>query len=155
MRIGFAVSSDCNSQLIHTIFENTRYFIGDVLLFCENKGKSLLNYNIPTFSIEDSFYFISSPLVATNIKTAESILKNGSKSEKYLYLYDLEWYFKNDFKYNDFEKIYRNEQLKIIVENDEYADIFEKCWNRKPCSVIPEIDLNKIYRLYYGHTKSN
>jgi len=104
MRIGFAIENDCNSQLIHSIFEQTKYFIGDVILFCENKSKPLLNYNLSTFSIDDSFYFINSPLVATNIKTANSILTNGSNSKKYLYLYDLEWYKKiNSLSYDYFE----------------------------------------------------
>ena len=63
-------------------------------------------------------------------------------------MYDLEWYANASFNYNDFEKIYRNQNLEIIAENEEYANIFTKCWNRKPCAVIPEIDLNQIYRLY-------
>jgi len=156
MRIGFAIENDCNSQLIHSIFEQTKYFIGDVILFCENKSKPLLNYNLSTFSIDDSFYFINSPLVATNIKTANSILTNGSNSKKYLYLYDLEWYKKiNSLSYDYFESIYRNSKIDIIVENEEYAKLFYKCWNREPCSIIPNFDLNKLYRLYYGHTKNN
>jgi len=156
MRIGFAIDSDCNSQFMYSVFEQTKYFIGDVLFFCERKGNSLLNYNICSFPIEDSFYFTQSPLIATSINTAKSILNNHSNTKKYLYLYDLEWYQKiSKFNYDHFEQIYRNKDLEIIAENEDFAKIFTRCWNRKPCAVIPKTNLNEIYRLYYGHSKSN
>lgn len=156
MRIGFALDTDANSQLIHNIFEQTKYFIGDILLFCESKGESLLNYNLSTFPMEDSFYFINSPLVATSIQTAKSIIKNGIKCKKYLYLYDLEWYKKiNLYNYDYFSEVYHNKDIEIIAENEEYFKIFSKCWNREPCGIVEQSDLNKMYRLYYGHTKNN
>lgn len=111
--------------------------------------------NDPTVPVIDSSF--SCPVVAflphfkgncisTDIYTTEQILKNSSTSNKFFYVWDLEWTIKR-FNYNKTVELMRNKNLKIIARSNSHAAIISNFCNKDVCGVVDNWESSKLLEI--------
>lgn len=86
-------------------------------------------------------------LVATDIRSAEQVLKSPGPSKKYFYLWNLEWLYIPGFTNARLSNVYQNPDLDLIVRSTYHADLVTKCW-KKPVSIIEDFDKNEFTKIF-------
>lgn len=88
--------------------------------------------------------FNDGALIAMNIRNAKRILNCPNNSTKVLYLFNLEWMFK-EFLYEDLYSVFTNKDLTIVVRSEDYIDPLKKGFGVTPIAVLEEFDLEKLW----------
>ena len=76
---------------------------------------------------------------------AETLLHMPGPCRKYLYLWNFEWVFKKNGLYNDYAKIYLNEDLNILTRSKSHQRIFLNTWSES--EVLEDFNNEKIVEI--------
>lgn len=86
-------------------------------------------------------------LVATDIRSAEQVLKSPGPSKKYFYIWNLEWLYLQSFNNARLANVYQNPKLELIVRSEYHADLVSKCW-KTPSFIIEDFDKNEFKKIF-------
>ena len=81
--------------------------------------------------------------ISTNLHEAETLLKSYNKSDKYLYLWDIDWLEKPVY-YKTAQKIILNDRLKIIARSKDHANVIENFCNKSPEGIVDNWRLDQL-----------
>ena len=84
--------------------------------------------------------------ISTTIAEAEMLLKSNNNSDKYLYLWDMEWTNK-PVNYSQACNILLDERLKIIARSKSHAQIIENFCNKKPIGIVEDWNNEQLLTL--------
>ena len=150
-KLGIAVSSFGASQLSYLIINNVNKYLQteyktDIIGFYENLTKYSLD---PQFSCMQGveMWGYTGNVIATNLSSAQDIIKIPSIKKKFFYVWDLEWVDIIDKDYLKLRQIYRHPKLKIITRCQDYADILNDMWGIKISSIIEDFDIKKLMEI--------
>ena len=96
----------------------------------------------PVFYMKDAFLY-EGIMVATDLFSAECLIKMPSPEKKYFYNWALEWTF---FDMPDFERInsiYRG--INLLANTEEDSKTLSKVW-KTPAETLPKFDILNLLR---------
>lgn len=82
-------------------------------------------------------------VMATNLKTAKSLIDVTGPNKKYFYIWDLEWLRMRDFYYDDISDIYTSDELNLVVRSEHHYDLVSKCW-KEPSLIMENFDAKTL-----------
>lgn len=91
-------------------------------------------------------------LVATDLDSAEAMLKSPLPCDKALYVWDLEWLRRGMDNFARNVGIYRDPRFTLISRSESHAKQIQNYCNRKVDAIIPNIYLLGIYNEVYSTT---
>lgn len=117
----------------------------DVLLFYEHYN------NIPILPYvgmlqQREVWGFDAPVCATDFSSAQKLVNCPRPRPKYYYVWDLEWIYMDGVSYEDYKKVFHNDDLTLIARSKEHADIITRCW-KEPKYIIPDFDKDKFLEL--------
>jgi len=81
--------------------------------------------------------------ICTSINEADLLLKSSNNSNKYLYLWDLEWLYQPK-DYSSICKILLDQRLSIIARSHVHAKLIENFCNKKPIGILDNWNFNEL-----------
>tara|TARA_R100000005_G_C4938785_1_gene164325 strand:- start:96 stop:557 length:462 start_codon:yes stop_codon:yes gene_type:complete len=105
----------------------------------------------PLFGCKLASFLISynGVLISTTLEEAESSLRLPNKSDRYLYLWNLDW-LENPVYFSTAMNILRNDKLKVIARSDSHAEIIENFANIKVQGIASDWNMSQLQKIIYG-----
>lgn len=114
-------------------------------VFCNRHALPVLQ---PLFGVKLANFLSSynGVLISTTLEDAESSLKLANKSDRYLYLWELDW-MDNPVYFSVAMNILRNPKLKVIARSESHKKVIEDFANIKVWGVLDDWDKDQILNL--------
>lgn len=90
------------------------------------------------------------PMIATCLSTAYKLLNAVGPTDKWYYVYDLEWQRPINAYYELHANVLQNPKIKLMTRNEEYKTVIETCFNRKVEAVVDDFNLEQIKRVIFN-----
>lgn len=152
MRIGISVDSLGVSHLamvlidqINAIGKLDKYI--DVIVFY-HRYDTLLKPPLFAMLQEEEMWGYDAPVVATTLKTAQTLLFCPKPTKKFFYVWDLEWMY-GMYDVDEMAKVYCNPNLHLIARSEDHADIIEQCW-KKPVDILEDFNNEQLMAIIGG-----
>lgn len=85
------------------------------------------------------------PLMVCSEDCVKSLLNMPSTNDKYFYVWDLEWLYKNhSYEYNN--NIYNNDKIKLIARSQSHFDVLKKCW-KEPVGIVKDFNYEQLVKV--------
>jgi hypothetical protein len=99
----------------------------------------------PFFATKMSLFMSSfkGVLIGTTLEEVRTILKLPAKSDRYFYLWDLDW-LKNPVHFESAMKILRSDHIKIITRSKTHADVVEAFCNKKTIGIVDNWNMEQL-----------
>ena len=91
--------------------------------------------------------------VATSVETANLILKTENSSDKFFYVWDLEW-LRKPMQFTDVVSIMRDERIKLIARSENHKDLIEKYANREVSGIVDNWNMQQLEEILWTPVKS-
>tara|TARA_A100001201_G_scaffold42496_1_gene43301 strand:+ start:18 stop:470 length:453 start_codon:yes stop_codon:yes gene_type:complete len=124
------------------LIEDTDISVG---VFCNRQAIPPIQ---PLFGCKLSSFLISynGIIISTTLEEARSSLKLANKSDRYLYLWDLDW-LENPVYFSTAMEVLRSDKLKVIARSKSHAKMIENFANIKVHAIIDNWNKNDIVKL--------
>lgn len=105
----------------------------DPIVFYDDFKVPLLTPKFATMQHKYMWAF-NSTLMATNLNTADKLIKCISPKRKLFYMWDLEWIHKS-VSLDTLVDIYLHDNIELVARSKEHYDIIKYCWKTPICIV--------------------
>ena len=150
MKAGILVDRIDGSQLSFNITACVNHISNnmvntDIIIFTKEPSAPVLT---PLFAImpETEIWGFDAPVISTSLETASTLLQATGPTQKYFYVWDLEWMRLQDFMHSNLSAIYNNENIELIARSKRHRNIISKCW-RSPSHIINDFDHKDLIRV--------
>jgi hypothetical protein len=93
------------------------------------------------------FQEYSGTVIATTLKEAETVLKTSNNTEKYLYLWEMEW-LTGAINHKTACDIMKN--FKIIARSDSHAKVIKNFSNIEPVGIVDDWNIKQLLNIVEG-----
>lgn len=103
----------------------------------------------PLFSVMNVSYldhFNDGKIICTNLKNLKTIININNKSEKYFYVWDLEW-LRGNYNYMEIVTLMRNDSVSILARSESHAKIIENYCNKPVLSILDDWNYKQLEKL--------
>lgn len=109
----------------------------------------------PLFSCMSIAFFsdFNGIAIATTIEEAGSLLQATNNSDKYLYLWDLNW-TERPVNHEGFCNILRDPRLKIIARSESHARVIENFCNKAPVGIVDDWNHKQLLEIVGGNNEN-
>ena len=116
--------------------------------FFENLSSNVIE---PAFSIMNmsEIWGFEGVLIATSSSTALTLIKSVTNSDKYFYVWDLEW-LRDPDNYHTLLSIYRNPDIKLIARSKTHAKAIKNFCNREVVGIMDDFSLSDLEEIING-----
>jgi hypothetical protein len=114
---------------------------GDQIVFFNYYCEKINTYNIPILPLSYSKYY-NGDIVVFDIASLLIAVNNINSKNIYFYAQNIPWQISYN-NYADWERIFRNDKLKIIAANEDIHDIYSIVWNNS-IGICEEISYEKF-----------
>lgn len=84
--------------------------------------------------------------IATDLISADMLLKSNTASDKYLYLWDIDW-ITNPVNFSVACDILLDDRLKLIARSDSHATIINNFCNKQLDGILDNWDIDELMRI--------
>lgn len=84
--------------------------------------------------------------IATDLIGADMLLKSHTSSDKYLYLWDIDW-ITYPVNFSVACNILLDKRLKIIARSDSHATVIDNFCNKKPDGILDNWNMEELMRI--------
>lgn len=149
-KFGFLVHDLSANEINYTLLQNINQRIHqnldeDFITFYENAIPPCVPNIGCTMQMAEAYLF-DGLSIATTLPLAYRLLSFPSCARAY-YMFDLEWMRFPTKNYHQLAEIYKNPLMNLIVPSEEYGEVVERVWQRKPY-IIGDWDFDKLRDLY-------
>lgn len=81
--------------------------------------------------------------IATTLKDANILLKSNNNSDKYLYLWDMEWLV-SPMSFEQVTNILLDDRLKIICRSESHSKLIENYCNKLPIGIVDNWNMGQL-----------
>lgn len=138
--------SQFNYEVINEVNKVVLECSDEICICSMDQTYPFLNVNTAIFAPSEMDSFNDGLIISHTLKSAEAILSCANKSQKLLYLYDLDWMFQ-PIIYDDIYRILTNESLKLVLRSDEHIEPIKTLCDREPNAVVEKFKLEDIWNL--------
>ena len=150
MKAGFVVQRLNGSQQSYKLCQaaNTMVMedIADIIVFHDEWDVSPIDTTFMMLQKQHMWSY-EGVLVATDIRSAEQVIKSPGPCKKYFYLWNLEWLYIPEFPNSRLSNVYQNPNIDLIVRSEYHANLVTKCW-KKPTHIIEDFDKNELAKIF-------
>ena len=116
--------------------------------FFENLSSNVIE---PAFCIMNmsEIWGFEGVLIATSASTALTLIKSVTNSDKYFYVWDLEW-LRDPDNYHTLLSIYRNPDIKLIARSKTHAKAIKNFCNREVVGIMDDFSLSDLEEIING-----
>ena len=135
-RLGFLLDSLGPKQLAYHLLYTEGWQDVEPIVFFQNAVHPLATPRFATMNISEAFSYTGTA-IATDLSTAEKLLKFPGPKAKYFYVWDLEWFrgkHSNRNHYDYFANIYRN--IPLIARSPSHKKVLEETWGVRVDRII-------------------
>ena len=136
--------SQFNYEVINEVNKVVLDCTDEICICSMDQTYPFLNVNTAVFAPSEMDSFNDGLIISHTLKSAEAILSCANKSQKLLYLYDLDWMFQ-PIIYDDIYRVLTNKDLKLILRSSDHIEPIEILCKRKPDAVIEKFNLDEIW----------
>ena len=99
----------------------------------------------PLFSCKNVAFLNSynGVIVSTRIEEANITLKSYCKTDRYLYLWDLDW-LENPVHFSTAMETMRDPKLKLIARSESHAEVIKNFCNREVCGIVDNWSMGQL-----------
>jgi hypothetical protein len=152
-KIGCLFNDFSASQAVYTYINNANQALKirtdlDFVGFFEELSGFCLTPNFACMNIHEAWSF-DGTLIATNLNTAQQLIRLTGTKKKFFYIWDLEWMrlSQQSRHFRSIRSVYANPQLKLLARGEDHKKVLEDCWNLKVYDIIEDFDIDKIASL--------
>jgi hypothetical protein len=149
MKLGIMVNDLSGSQQGFYLINYMNYAVNqghEVTVFYEIPSIPCVSIGFGIMQIHEAFSY-DAPVIASNINLACKLASFPGPSEKFFYLWDLEWLRMPQKQYSMLQSIYRNPAYKLIARSKEHASVIESCWNVPVAGIVENFNIEHIVRM--------
>lgn len=141
--LGISQMAICLTEELNHIDKLDEYW--DIAIFYHKFDKQI---STPYFAMfqEEELWGYGGPVIATNLGTAERVIKSPRICKKYFYLWDLEW-INNQYDVDYLSSIYCNEDIQLIARNQDHYNTIKACW-REPAYILEEFNYEQLANIF-------
>jgi hypothetical protein len=143
-RLGILLPCLDHSQRTFTLISSASQNDAPLTIFCEDQIIPTYHYTFPTMSMIHAYPYTGT-LIATSLSTANKLNGFPSAFKRYFYIWDLEWLYIKDKKYEELLKIYQS--VDLICRSNHHGNIVEKMWNVEVKHVVRDFNLKELGEL--------
>lgn len=148
-RAGIVVDSLGRSQMAYELTRelnriNRLPSYWDIIVFYHTYDKMIKKPNF-AMMMEQELWGFDAPVLATDLATADRLIKSPCPTKKFLYVWDLEWTLKN-YDVDLLASVYMNKNIELVARSVEHAKIITNCW-RKPVEIIEGFNYEQLAKL--------
>ena len=135
---GFCITTAINnisSQMINV----------DIIVFTQEFAAPPMSPLFATMPETDAWGF-DGPIIATNLRSATTLINVVGPPKKYFYLWDLEWMRLENFTHNELSKIYNNDALDLIARSPKHNSLIQKCW-KTPSFIMDDFNHKTLLKV--------
>ena len=153
MKIGVVVNDFSCSQLSFYAVRNINQACDnspkhDYIGFFENLANNVIEPSFCLMNISEIWGF-DGVLVATSASTTLTLIKSVTQSEKYFYVWDLEW-LRDPDNYHTLLTIYRHPDINLIARSETHAKAIENFCNKRVVGVMEDFNLSDLEEIING-----
>ena len=148
MKIGISVNDLIPSQLSYYLTKNINEKCSDsvdhdFVIFFENLSGKITEPNFGMMNTTEIWSF-QGHLITTSISTTLTAIKSMSPSEKYFYVWDLEWLRDRgkNFEYNI--PAFIDKDIKLIARSETHAKAIKNYCNRDVIGIVEDFNLDQL-----------
>ena len=148
MNIGILVPDLVPSQLSYFLIKNVNQKCSesvdhDFVVFFENLSGKIIEPNFGMMNTTEVWSF-EGHLITTTISTTLTAVKSMSPSQKYFYVWDLEWNRANGKDFESSIGAYIDPEISLIARGHDHAKAIENYCNKKVCGIVPNFNIKQL-----------
>jgi hypothetical protein len=84
--------------------------------------------------------------IATDLTTAQRLIRVTGPKKKYFYIWNLEWVNMPNINYDIMSSIYNHKDIELIARSESHSKLIEKMW-RKPKFIMDDFDVDTLRKI--------
>ena len=150
MKLAFAVKHLGASQFNHDLILNTNRVMRsrsdlDISVLFEDVARPCIPLHFSSMHIIEGWGY-DGAVIATNLSTAEKMIRFPCVSKRLFYAYDLEWLRLAQKPFRQLRAIYGHPDVILAARCKDHADVMSKAWNRT-VEVVESVDIERLLEL--------
>lgn len=147
-KIGILTDKLSGTDLAHRLIVSINNFLeknpdSDVIAFVENQSKPVETPHFAVMNVSECYEF-DGIVIATSLSTAEKLLRMPGPTRKIVYLWDL-WWVGDGRYFEEYQRVYGNESLELVVRNDFHRKVMLNVWNRPDIKVVSDFEIERLF----------
>jgi len=86
------------------------------------------------------------PIITDHLSIAQDFINLPYASRRYIYLYDLDWKYIDNFSFMHVAPLFFHEKIDLIVRSESHYDLVKKLF-KEPCCIMKEWDCKILKEL--------
>jgi hypothetical protein len=87
--------------------------------------------------------------IAASLTCAETLLRSHNRSDKYLYLWDIDWLI-TPVNFSVACNILRDDRLKLIARSESHAKVISNFCNKEVSGIVDNWNIGELQRIING-----
>lgn len=159
--LGFLLNNFGPNQLAFRVIDSGNKILEsnaktlDVVGFFCDPAPPVTFSSFATLNMAESYKY-NGHLVATDLRTADRLIRMANAGRKFFFINDLEW-LKPQYRNNylGIKELYRHPKLELLVRSKSHQDLIRLCWGRETTVIDEAYLIEDIWGLINGKKERN
>ena len=148
-KIGVLINNLGPSQLAYYLIKNGNKFVKngdkDLIAFFYEIVPECMRPNFSLMNLSEAYNY-NGILVATDANSASRIIEFPGTTNRFFYVWDLEWVRFPNKQFEDLSIIYNNDKLPLIARSKTHYDLLKKIW-KEPIGICENAKIEDLYKI--------
>lgn len=146
-KIGFVVNSLSDQSFVSRCNELLEHDIEPIVFYNEYG----LTQELPRFARfqQCQMWGFYGPVICFDLNSANKLLNSPGPTQKYLFVYELEWEKLDNFNWQHLHNIYCNKDIELIANNQELFKTMKEYW-KQPVGVCEELNIKDLMKIIWN-----
>ena len=155
MNIGIVCNNIGPNQLAYYAIKSGNKFVEkgehDLIIFFYELMPECLRPNFAIMNLSEAYNY-NGVLIATDLNSASRISEYPGTTNKYFYVWDLEWLRIQQKQYEELATIYNNTKIPLIARSKRHYEILKNLW-KEPVGIADNCDITQLYEIIKKNVK--
>lgn len=148
-KIGVLINNLGPNQLAYYLIKHGNKFVesgyNDLVAFFYEISPECAGLKFSAMNLSEAYNY-NGILVATDTNSASRILEFPGTTNKFFYVWDLEWTKVPEKQFENLSVVYNNDKLPLIVRSQVHYDILKKIW-KEPIGICEDANAEQLYKI--------
>jgi hypothetical protein len=150
MKLGILVDNLGPSQMAYSLISRANKVVTEepskcITVFYETLALPCIPLSFAQMNAAE-VYGLNWPIIATNLSTAQKLLKITGPTRRLFYVWDLEWLRIQQKDFRSLYNVYGDQRLQLITRGDSHRIAIRNAWGRDS-AIVEDFDMAKLYEL--------
>ena len=155
MSIGIVCNNVGPNQLAYYMIKSGNEFVksgeNDLVVFFYELMPECTRPNFGLMNLSEAYDY-KGVLIATDVNSASRILEYPGTTDKFFYVWDLEWIRMQQKQYEVLDIVYNNPKMPLIARSKRHFNLLKNLWS-KPIGITENCNVNELYNIVDEYTK--